>query len=171
MSPGLEGSTVAAVESAVGPHNLPDSIRALSSLDGIDYADLFTLTAGADTEATPEQWARAMLGDVPNAGERLIWRGFLGLRLSQGRSPDTVAGWRISGRGDGWLRLETASWFLSANLIVQVAGERVSIATLLRYDRPVGGLVWPPLSAVHRLLVPRMLRAALAKTDRHVTRS
>ena len=150
-----------AIGFVVGPHGMPESVRALSGLPGIDYADHFTLTT--DARATPERWARAMFGDVPNLGEQVIWRGFLGLRLSCGRSPATVAGWRIGGRGPEWIRLEAASWFLRANLIVVTGDGRVSLATFLRYERPLGRRVWPPLSAIHRALVPGVLRDAAAK--------
>ncbi|WP_283138116.1 hypothetical protein [Rhizohabitans arisaemae] len=153
------------VDSAVGTHNVPESVRALSSLPGIDYADRFTLSTDAD--ATPEQWARAMFGDVPSLAELLIWRGLLGLRLSRGRSPDTVAGWRIAERGEDWIRLEAASWFLTGNLLVQAAEGRVSLGTFLYYDRRLGRSVWPPLSAVHRRLAPGLLRDAAAKLDDH----
>ena len=150
-----------AVDSVVGARDIPESIRTLSSLPDIDYADLFTLSTDAD--ATPEQWARAMFGDVPSVAEQLIWRGLLGIRLSRGRSPATVAGWQIAGRGDGWIRLEAASWFLSGNLVVQAADGRVSLATFLRYDRRLGHAVWPPLSAVHRRLAPGLLHKAVAR--------
>jgi len=140
---------------------LAESVRALSSVPRIDYADLFAHPAG--TTATPERWARAMFGDVPNPGEVLIWRVVLGLQLARGPSPETVAGWRIGGRGDDWIRLEAASWFLTANLVVRVAGGQVSLATFIHYARPVGRVVWPPLSAVHRWLVPGVLRDAAAK--------
>lgn len=144
-----------------GTHGVPKSVRNLSGLPGIDYADHFTLTT--DIEATPERWARAMFGDVPNLGEQVIWRGFLGLRLSRGRSPHTVAGWRVGGHGPEWIRLEAASWFLGANLVVLTGGGRVSLATFVRYERPLGRRVWPPLSAVHRALVPGVLRDAATK--------
>lgn len=158
---GCTGMTVGLVDSAVGTHSLPESIRALSSLPASDYADHFTLST--DAEATPEQWARAMFGDIPSATELLIWRVLLGLRLSRGPSPATVAGWRIGGRGEDWIRLETASWFLAANLVVQSAGGRVALATFLRYDRWPARVVWPPLSAIHRRLVPGLLRDAAAR--------
>jgi hypothetical protein len=92
-----EDGSLAIVDVAVGPENVPASVRALSSLADSDYVDMVTLQANTDTgaavdaDATPEQWARAMFGDVPSLAERLIWRGLLGLRLSRGRSPDTVA--------------------------------------------------------------------------------
>ncbi|WP_207757374.1 hypothetical protein [Nonomuraea cypriaca] len=46
--------TVGFVDSAVGTYNIPESVRALSSLPDIDYADQFTLST--DVDATPEQW-------------------------------------------------------------------------------------------------------------------
>jgi len=151
--------TVGAVTRAVGTDALPQSVRALGSLPDIDYADYFTVRT--DAQATPERWARVMFGDAPNAGELLIWRVVLGLRLRRGPSPDTVAGWRIGGRGEDWIRLESASWFLSANLIVQAVGDRVSLTTFIHYDRWLAHLTWPSLSAIHRALVPGVLRKAV----------
>ena len=139
----------------VGTQNVPESVRALSSLPEIDYVDLFSLST--DTNATPEQWARAIFGDVPSAKAQVIWRGFLGLRLSRGQSAETVAGWRIAERGEDWIRLEAASWFLTGNLLVRAADGRVSLGTFLRYDRRWGQFVWPPLSVVHRRLAPGLL--------------
>jgi len=149
------------VHSAVGTHEVPWSVRALSSLPDPDYVDLFTLSTG--TRAAPERWARAMFGDVPSVAELLIWRDLLGLRLARGRSPATVGGWQIGGRGEDWIRLETASWFLTGNLLVQTADGRVSLATFLRYDRCLGRAWWPPLSVIHRRLVPGVLRDAAAR--------
>ncbi|GAA1676809.1 hypothetical protein GCM10009733_087110 [Nonomuraea maheshkhaliensis] len=153
--------TLGFVDSAVGTSNIPESVRTLSSLPDIDYADRFTLST--DVDATPEQWARAIFGDVPNVGELLIWCGLLGFRLSRTRSPATVAGWRIGGSGEDWIRLEAASWFLTGNLLVRTAGEQVSLMTFLHYRRRVGNGVWPPLSAVHRRLVPGLLHDAAAR--------
>jgi hypothetical protein len=159
---------VGLVDRTVGTHKVPWSVRALSSLPDPDYVDLFTLSTG--TQAAPEQWARAMFGDVPSVAELLIWRGLLGLRLARSRSPATVAGWQIGGRGEDWIRLEAASWFLTGNLLVQAADGRVSLATFLRYDRRLGRAAWPPLSVIHRRLVPGLLhnaaaRAAAGSTD------
>lgn len=140
---------------------IPAYVRALSSLPRPDYADLFTLAT--DVEAAPEGWARAMFGNVPSAGERFIWRGLLGLHLARERSPATVGGWQVTGRGPDWIRLEAASWFMTGNLLVQTADGLVSLGTLLHYDRPLGRLWWPPLSAIHRRLVPGVLRHAAAR--------
>ncbi|MFM9373139.1 DUF2867 domain-containing protein [Streptomyces sp. Da 82-17] len=158
-TPHREGGAQGTVTGAVGGQ-VPDAARSLSSLSAIDYVDDFTLRTG--TVATPEQWARAMFGDVPGPAALLIWRGLLGLRLSRGPSPDTVAGWRIADRGADWIRLEAASWFLTGNLVVRTAEGRVSLATLLHYERRLGRTVWGVLSAVHRRLAPGLLSGAEA---------
>jgi len=133
----------------------------MTELSTVDYTDRFSVRT--DAPGTPEQWARAMFGNVPSPGELFIWRVVLGLRLSRGRSPDTVAGWRIGGRGDDWIRLEAASPAMTANLVVRAGGGEVSLTTLVRYDRAPARLMWPPPSAVHRWLVPRVLRDAAAR--------
>ncbi|MGK5678124.1 hypothetical protein [Actinoplanes sp. URMC 104] len=136
----------------------------LSSLSTHDYTDRFTVRS--DAHGTPEQFARAIFGDVPNAGELFIWRLLLRLRLSPGRSPGTIAGWRIGGRGPDWIRMEAASDALSANLVVRAGGGTVSLSTFIRYDRTPARLLWPPLSAVHRVLAPRALRGGVARVER-----
>jgi len=146
---------------AVGRRNVPEDIRALEAAPDADYVDVFTLAT--DAVATPERWARLMFGNVPSAAERFIWRGLLDLRLSRGRSADTVAGWRIVRRGDDLVQLETRSWFLTATLLVTTTDGHATLSTFLRYDRRLGALVWPPLSAVHRSLVPGLLRGAAAR--------
>jgi hypothetical protein len=154
---------VGCIQSAVGTLKLPEAVRALSSLPYLDYADQFTLSTDAGEDVTPERWARAMFGNVPSVGELLIWRGLLGLRLCLQQSPATVAGWKIGGRGEDWVRLEATSWLLVGNLVVQKTHGKVSLATFLHYRWWLGHVVWFLLSAVHRLLVPRVLRSAVAK--------
>jgi hypothetical protein len=152
--------TAAPVDRAVGTHNLPEPVLGLSSLGLIDYGDWFSLMT--NVPATPEEWARAMFGNVPSATELFIWRGLLGFRVRRERSPDLVAGWPITSRSTTSIRLETASWFVAGNLVVHVAEGRVSLGTFLRYDRGLARLVWTPLSALHRRVAPGLLRAAEA---------
>ncbi|MFJ6569297.1 hypothetical protein ACIQNU_17915 [Streptomyces sp. NPDC091292] len=149
------------VSGTVGVHRIPGPLRTLSALPGLDYADHFALPTEAT--ATPERWARALFGDIPSPAERFIWRGLLGLRLSGGRSPDTVAGWRIAGRGEDWIRLEATSWFLDCTLVVRSPRGQLSLGTFLHYRRPPGRAIWRPLSAVHRRLAPGLLRDAEAR--------
>lgn len=146
------------VTGVAGVHDVSARTLAHSSLPKVSYADQFTL---ATTEkASPEQWARAMFGDVPSVGELMIWRVILGLRLAKGTSASTVAGWQIGDRGDDWIRLEATSWFLSANLIVDRSPGQVSLTTMVSYDRFPADILWTNLSKVHRRLSPGVLRDA-----------
>ncbi|MGW2207071.1 hypothetical protein [Streptomyces sp. NPDC001774] len=140
-------------------HNIPQAIRALSPTDP-DYIDVFTLTTNDASHRSPDQWARAAFEDVAGLKGQFIWRVLLGLRLKRRASPDHVAGWMIADRCDRGIRLEAHSWMLTGHLVVHVDDEQVSLATILRYDRPIAARIWSPLSAVHRRLAPDLLRDA-----------
>lgn len=156
-------STDTRIDSAAGAKAVAPHVLEHRGVTRIDYVDHFAIHPVDASVATPQQWARAMFGDVPSAGERFIWRGILRLHLSEGHSPETVGGWRIAARGDSWIRLETQSKALSANLLVTAEDSTLSLTTLLRYERLRGRFIWQPLSAVHRMLVPGMLRAVTRK--------
>ena len=149
------------VSTVVGLRNIPAAIRSLDTFDSPDYADLFTVTTGRATEKSPEQWARAVLESTPlGKSARSLWR-LLGLRLGPRHSADHVQGWKIADGGDDWIRLETASWFMTGHAIGRVDEGHVSVALFLRFDRPVAALVWLPVGVMHRRAVPAMLRQAL----------
>ncbi|WP_187363957.1 hypothetical protein [Streptomyces piniterrae] len=126
-----------------------------------DYIDLFTLTTQDASHRSPEQWARAAFDDVAGLRGQLTWRVLLGLRLKgRGSSADHVAGWQIIDRGDRTIVLKAHSWMLTGGLAVRVDDGQVSLATFVRYDRPIATRVWSLLSAVHRRAVPGLLRDA-----------
>src|SRR5262245_24542018 len=139
--------------------NVPDAIRSKSPLEP-DYVDLFTVAAASARRRSAEQWARAGIEEAAGLGGQFVWRMLLHLRLAPRSSPDHVGGWKIAARRDRWVRLEAASWFLTAHLVVCVDADRVSVATFIRYDRRVAALVWPPLSIGHRHAMPGLLRHA-----------
>jgi len=138
--------------------NVPEAIRSLSTMARPDYIDLFTITTDGAAGGSPEQWARAAVEDAAGLAGQFVWRVLVGLRLERRPSPDYVGGWKIADRGDSWIRLEAASWFLTARIVVQVDDGQVSVAAFIRYDRPMAALVWPPLSAGHRQAMPGLLR-------------
>lgn len=145
----------------VGVTNIPEAIRCRDTLAHPDYADLFTATTSEATSRSAEEWARSALEETATGRSApFLWRR-LGLRLGPTSSPDFVQGWRIADRGDGWIRLETASWFMTAHAVIQVDDGHVSIALYLRYDQPIAAFLWPPVSVMHRRAVPVMLRQAL----------
>ena len=138
----------------------PDEILALSPMTDPGYVDVFSMDRGLPGRS-PEQWARAMFKDVGGRGAQFIWRVLLGMRLHA--APDRIAGWQIADRGADWIRIEARSWFMTGHLVVQADDEHVTLATFIRYDRPLAALIWRPLSSQHRRLSPMLLREAYAK--------
>jgi hypothetical protein len=141
-------------------HDVPEATRALSTIADPDYVDLFTITTSDAAEWSPEQWARAAFEDVAGLKGQIIFRVLLGLRLKWRPSPAYVAGWRIADRGENWLRLGADSRMLTAHLVIQVDDGQMSLATFMRYDRPIAARLWPTLSARHRRAAPGLLRDA-----------
>jgi hypothetical protein len=142
---------------------VPDAIRSLAALARADYADIVTATIG-ETPAEPEEFVRAVLEDLPRALLLLIvfvQRIFLGFRLELRRSPDHLLGWRIADRGEDWLRIETASWFLAASVVMHAGEGRLSLASFIRYERRLAAFVWPPVSVVHRRVALALARRAV----------
>ncbi|HEY8526284.1 MAG TPA: hypothetical protein VIL48_15035 [Acidimicrobiales bacterium] len=150
------------VPGVVKVEEVPGSVGALTTLGEADHVDLFTAEAPAATDASPEEWARAILERAPAARRNAhrLWR-LLGLRLGPPGSPDHVQGWRIADRGDGWVRLETGSWYLTAQALCLVAEGRVSLSLAVRHDRRLARLVWAVVAGPHERAVPVMLHQAV----------
>src|SRR5262245_37216649 len=119
---------VGTVSILVGAH-VPDAVRSLTTIPDANYVNLFTVTAPIATDKSPEEWARAVLERAPVSprNPRVLWR-LMGLRLGPRRSPDHVQGWKIAARGDNWIRVETASWYATAQALCLVAEGQVSIS-------------------------------------------
>ncbi|AFT98813.1 hypothetical protein [Nocardia brasiliensis] len=143
--------------------DIPASLRALGTLADADYLDAFTLSTNAGPKWSPDQWAHAAFEDVAGLGGQFIWRVLLGMRLAWRRSSAHIAGWRIVGHGDDWIRLEAHSWMLVGQLVIRLKDHQVTLLTIIRYDRPLAATIWQRLSVKHRGLAPGLLRGTLAK--------
>lgn len=150
------------VSSLVGVDEVPEDVRSLTTLTHPDYIDLCTITTAGAADRSPEEWARAALEEAPLArrNARRLWR-LLGLRLGAPGAVGHVQGWRIAGRGADWIRLETASWYLTGRAVCLVRDDQASIALALRYDhRRIASAVWSLVAGPHQRAVPTMLRQA-----------
>lgn len=147
--------------------DIPEEIRSLNTLASPDYVDLFTAWTSEATDRSPEQWARAVLEEAPLSGQnaRALWR-LMGLRLGPRHSPDHVQGWKIAAHGDNWIRVETASWYMTAQAVCLVEEGQVSISLSLHYDHAVAVLVWALVSGPHQRAVPVMLSQAVRLVER-----
>ncbi len=142
---------------------VPEAIRSLHTLARSDYADIVITTVSQTPSRTPEQWIRTALSGLPRGlllFVPFVQRVVLGLRLELRPSPDHVLGWKIADRGENWIRIEAASWFLTGHVIVHVDHGRLSFASFVRYDHRVAALVWPPVSMIHRQVALALMRSA-----------
>ncbi|MFC7376131.1 hypothetical protein ACFQS2_02220 [Brachybacterium sp. GCM10030267] len=152
-----------AVTAAVGVHEVPRASLAAVPVAAPGYADEFALELDVPPRASAESWARAMFGDIPDTGERVIFRGLLRLRLEPGPSPDVVAGFVVAERNHETIRLEAHSPFLTCHLLVRTHALHVTLTTVMDYTGRAGPVVWSPLSMAHRRLAPGLLRDAQEK--------
>jgi hypothetical protein len=155
-------SSVPCQPTIVQHREIPEVIRSLTTMASPDYVDLFTATTTESIDRSAEQWARAVLEQAPLArrNARVLWR-LMGLRLGPRHSPDYVQGWKITARGDNWIRVETASWYMAAQAVCLIEEGEVSISLSLRYDQPVAHLIWAFVSGPHQRAVPVMLSQAV----------
>ena len=148
-------------ESFVGSANIPESIRCLSPLNPPDYADLFTIEMAGAEETSPEQWARTLfeettLGQMaPNA-----WRT-LRFRVGPRPSKDHVQRLKIADVGEQWIRLETASGYITLQFVVKTEENRLLLALFVRYEKPGAVVIFAPFAWTHRRSTPIMLRRGL----------
>jgi hypothetical protein len=143
--------------------SVPEAIRSLGALANADYADIVTATIDETPSGTPEQLIRAALNDVPRGLRFLmpfIQRVFLGLRLKLRPSPDYLLGWKIADRGESWMRIEAASWFLTGHVVMHIDEGQISFASFIRYDRRPAAYIWPPVSLIHRQVALALVRIA-----------
>ena len=156
--------------SAIQQPDIPDAIRSLSGMERPDSIDLFTVSTDGVANASPEQWSRTAIEDVAGPRGQFIWRRVLGLRLRSQPSAERMGGWKIADRGRDWIRLEASSWFLTAHLVIRLDDGHLFAGTFIRYDHPIAPLIWVPISAAHRRLMPGLLehtvRARARRSER-----
>jgi hypothetical protein len=143
---------------------VPEEVRSLGALADADYADTVTARIGQTPNRTPDELIQAGLNGVPRSllvVVPFIQRVFLGLRLKLRPSPDHLLGWKIAERGDNWMRIEAASWFLTGHVVMHVEEGRISFASFVRYDRRLAAFVWPPVSLIHRQVALALVRSAV----------
>jgi hypothetical protein len=143
---------------------VPDAIRALGALENANYSDIVTVAADEALNGTPEHLIQAGLDGVPRGLLLFIpfvQRVFLGLRLNLRPSPDHLLGWTIAEREENWIRIEAASWFLTAHVVMHAGEERMSFASFIRYERWPAAFIWPPVSLIHRQVALALVRGAI----------
>jgi hypothetical protein len=135
----------------------------LAGLPGAQYSLAFELSDPVARSRTPEVWARAVFEGAPPLWRWVLtlgWRFGLGLRLGPIPSRWHVQGWPIVSSEAQSITLAAQSRWLSARAVFVVSDDSVTWVTLVRYDRPLGRVLWRAAAPIHHLTVPPLLRRA-----------
>jgi hypothetical protein len=130
------------------------------------YANGVAIDLADRSGHSTEEWARAALEDMPLALRWFVvagWRLVLLLRLGPRNTPDYVLGWKIVRRAVDETVLEVRSPILTAHLVFRSDQSCLVWSTFVHYDRRLASFVWPPVSLLHRRIVPYALRRAASR--------
>lgn len=128
-----------------------------------DFACAYEVVVRPDDNRSAEEWARAAWEGAPAPLRWFMlagWRVVLGLRLGPLQSPDHILGWRIADRRPDETVCQLRSKFLDAYNTFSLTDGRLVWSTFVSYERPIGRVIWPPVSLLHRVLVRFALRRA-----------
>lgn len=164
---GTKHRSAGRVTTVVGYEDIPPEIRALSPLAMPDYADLFTAEIDSPLDAAPEDVIRDVFTNAPawiRTSVPFVQSKILGVELhTPAFGPGHIIGFEIAGRGDNWLRLEAHSPRLgTAHLVGAIDGDRLSVATFIKYTSPLSGVLWTPVSVLHRLVAQVLVGRAVS---------
>jgi hypothetical protein len=142
---------------------VPQAARGRSALARVDYADAFVIETRPGDERTPEEWAQALLGGAPAAGQRL-WSAVAALgilpRAAGGGSPPrrVIGSWDVRCSRDDFAQLvASAPIGLSAELLFERQHDGLLWATFVQLDNAVARAAWTAIAPIHRRVVPRLL--------------
>jgi hypothetical protein len=138
------------------------SVRELSTLPRIDYADTFLVHVGPTHSHPAERWARAVLADAPlpvRSGLVLGWLS-IGVTLDLAR-PGTLLGWRIRHRSPEFVLLGADSRLgFRAELLFKRERHALRFATLVQHESKAARLAWLAIEPVHIPVVRHLLQQA-----------
>ena len=146
--------------SAVRQVAVPAAVRALSTLDRVDYADAFRVKLSDVRSRTAEEWARAVLEDAPLAVRGQLLSGWSSLGLKVGRG--SVLGWHVRSSTPDVLLLGAGSRIgMPGELLFKRERHGLLFATFVRQGNPVARALWGRVERVHVATVRGLLGAVV----------
>jgi hypothetical protein len=142
---------------------VPPDVRALSTLDHIDYEDAFLVDTDGVPERTAEQWARAVLEGAPleMRGKRLSGWSALGLKLDHCGSGPSVLGWPIHESNRDFVLLAADSRIgMPGQLLFKREPHALLFATFVQQDNRVARALWSRTEPAHVPIVRQILEHA-----------
>ena len=133
--------------------------------DGLaaDYASSFQVCLTDAGARSAVQWARSVFEGAPLVLRWFLvlgWTTVLRLRLGPRSSPDHVLGWEIASATPDTLTLRARSTLVTAHKVLAVDNGRLTVTTLVRYERPLARLVWSAIAPIHHRIEPLLITRA-----------
>ena len=142
--------------------DVPASVRALSTLTRIDYADTFLVDIGP-SQLTTEQCAREILEGAPLAIRTQLLSGWssIGLKIGKASSNGSILGWCVRHSTPDFVLLGADSRIgMPGELMFKREGETLLFATLVRHGNVLARAVWAMVEPAHVPMVRRILDQA-----------
>ena len=139
--------------------DVPASVRALSTLTRIDYADTFLVDIGP-SQLTAEQCTREILEGAPLAVRTQLLSGWssIGLKIGKPASNGSILGWCVRQSTPDFVLLGADSRIgMPGELMFKREGETLLFATLVRHGNVLARAVWAMVEPAHVQMVRRIL--------------
>jgi hypothetical protein len=143
--------------------DVPLPARSSQQLARHDYEDAYEIVAPAADAVGAEQWARSIFeGAVALAPLlHLGWSLYCRLDLAARSSRDAVLGWRIVDRSPEVVVLDADGSSVHAQLVIWTTSSTLNLSTFVHYKNRGGRLLFTSIKALHRRLVPYLLKRAV----------
>lgn len=141
----------------------PLSVRALSSLTRIDYADTFLVDIGPLKDSSAEQLAREVLEGAPLAVRTRLLSGWstIGLKIGKGPSKPSVLGWQVrQSTADHVLLGADSRIGMPGELLFKKDGDTLLFATFVQHGNLIARGVWAMVEPAHVRIVRNILDQA-----------
>jgi hypothetical protein len=142
--------------------DVPSSVRALSTLPRIDYADAFLVELGP-LQHMAEECARETLEGAPLAIRAQLLSGWksIGLKIGTGSSERSVLGWSVRQCTPELILLGADSRIgMPGELLFLREGDTLLFATFVCQRNPLARAVWAMTEPAHVRMVRQLLDRA-----------
>ncbi|WP_194818706.1 hypothetical protein [Nocardia sp. XZ_19_385] len=158
----LSASAKHAEWSSVDAVDVDTEMLAFATLADIGHSDAHLLRTNRSADRSAEQWARAILEDVPGEVRAALERAWkvIALGLAPVGTERTVAGWSIAHASPDYVLLQTESTFgFAGQLLVRRSEKGVLLATFVQFHDPAARAVWDRVLPTHLGFVQSLLEA------------
>jgi hypothetical protein len=140
---------------------VPDDVRDVSTLPGIDYADAFLVDTSAHPERTAERWAKAVLEEASAPMRAKLLSGWKALGLKAAEPGPSILDWEVRSSAPDTLLLGRDSRIgMPGELLFALRPEGLLFATFVHHRTPATRAVWAAVERTHVRTVLELLERA-----------